>query len=248
MTRRFCILCGKTTDELIESICVDCYKNEKSILHLPEKLTGEICKHCHARKSHGKWVEPRYDPEDAIVKAAAEALNDSIKTDLGEAEVNTSTGAVKKSSDKLFIVPFEVTVRGTKDGVELESTGSTSANIRVGICDDCTRMRGGYFEAVLQVRGEDGLNKEVKKNVSELIADSLGSSYGKRAFVSKVEELKEGVDFYFGSAKLARKVSKVFKDKFGATVTESPKLVGRKNGKDLYRSNIAVRIPKRIIK
>ncbi len=249
MTRRFCILCGKATDELIENTCVDCFSKETSILHLPEKVKGEICGLCLARKSHGRWIEPATDEEKAIVDDAMAALQESMTIEVSDAEVKVEAGAVKKSSDKLFLVPFQVTVKGDVEGVVLESKGSTTAYVRVGICDDCNRMRSGYFEAVLQVRGEDGLDKEQRRRVTAVIEESLHSSRDKRSFVSNVEDLKVGIDFYMGSVKAARKISKALKEKFGAKVSESPTLMGRKNGKDLYRSSIAVRLPnKRIIK
>lgn len=248
MTRRFCVLCGRTTDELIQNVCVECFTREKSILHLPEKLRGEVCGYCGARKSHGRWIEPGTGGEEAILKAAEEALRESMAIEASDAEVHVEGGVAKKSSDKLFLLPFKVSVKGSLEGVILESKGTSTAEVRVGICDDCTRRKSGYFEAVLQVRGEEGIDRDQMKRISGIVEESLRIRHDKRAFVSKVEERKEGIDYYLGSVKAARRIARVIKEKFGGRVSESPKLVGRKDGKDLYRVSIAVRLPKRRIK
>ena len=64
--------------------------------------------------------------------------------------------------------------------------------------------------------------------------------------VSRPEmEIKEGVDYYFGSFKAARKVSNALKDQMGGMIGESPRLMGRDKsaGKDLYRIWISFRLP-----
>ncbi len=243
MTRRFCVLCGKATDELIENICVECFKRETTILSLPALSHGEVCGYCGARRSHGAWIEPGAEQDEAVLKAALESLDEAMTVGIEDAEVSVELRGVKKSSDKVFLVSHEVTVKGVVEGVALESKGTSTADVRLGMCDDCTRMKSGYFEAVLQIRGEDGLDKNQRKIVGGIVEDFFRVDRGKRAFVAKVEELREGVDYYVGSVKAARKLARVIQQKFGGSVSESPKLVGKKDGKDLLRVSIAVRLP-----
>ena len=47
------------------------------------------------------------------------------------------------------------------------------------------------------------------------------------AYVSDVSVIKEGVDYYIGSYKAARKITTAVKDVMGGVVQESPRLVGR---------------------
>ena len=63
------------------------------------------------------------------------------------------------------------------------------------------------------------------------------------AFITDVFPLPEGADVYIGSSTCGRQASRAIVDEFGGTVTEAPKLVGCKDGKDLYRITFAVRLP-----
>jgi len=62
------------------------------------------------------------------------------------------------------------------------------------------------------------------------------------AFISKVKELREGIDIYVGSAKVGKQISKRIVREFGGTFSESAKLVGHKDGKNQYRISYAVRL------
>jgi len=65
------------------------------------------------------------------------------------------------------------------------------------------------------------------------------------AYLSQRVEIKEGIDYYFGSYKAARKISNVLKEQMGGIMGESPRLMGRDKsaGKDLYRIWISLRLP-----
>lgn len=243
MTRRFCVVCSKPTDELIRNVCVDCFKKETSILKIPKLMHGEVCGSCGARKLRGEWIDPEMEEEKAVHKAAVEALNEAMVVGVKDADVNVELQEVKKSSARVYRVLHEITIEGVVEGVRLGSKNVSTVEVRLGICGDCTRMKSGYFEAVLQVRGDDGLGEESRKKVSGIVRDFMGRGQGRRAFVSKVEELKEGVDYYIGSTKAARKLARALQQKLGGSVSESPKLVGRKGGKDIYRVSFALRLP-----
>ncbi|MFQ5887105.1 MAG: NMD3-related protein, partial [Candidatus Hydrothermarchaeales archaeon] len=101
-------------------------------------------------------------------------------------------------------------------------------------------------EAILQIRGAGLLGEDDIDRISDEVA-SLMENYSdeKRAFISNFKRLKEGADFYFGSAKIARKVSHVLKRNYGGELLESAKLVGKtKSGKNEYRITIVLRLPK----
>jgi nonsense-mediated mRNA decay protein 3 len=51
-----------------------------------------------------------------------------------------------------------------------------------------------------------------------------------------------GLDFYLGSSSLGKLVSRALSQAFGGTIKESHKLVGRKEGKDVYRTTYSVRL------
>jgi len=62
-------------------------------------------------------------------------------------------------------------------------------------------------------------------------------------FVSKVEEVPGGLDFYLSSISLGKAISKDLADRSGAEVKESSTLVTQKEGRDVYRVTYLVRLP-----
>lgn len=111
-------------------------------------------------------------------------------------------------------------------------------------CDVCGLKSGRKHEAVLQVRGELTGEKrsEVRVTLERIATEARRRE--RAAFISKVEERLEGLDFYVNPASLARRMARVLKSKFGAGVKESRKLVGQtRDGRKKYRLTISARIP-----
>lgn len=108
-------------------------------------------------------------------------------------------------------------------------------------CDVCSLKSGRKHEAILQVRGEFK-----RPGVMEAI-ERIAAEAGKRdrtAFISNVEELDEGLDFYVNPVGLARQMAAMLKSKFGAKVKESSKLVGQtRDGRERYKFSILARLP-----
>ena len=125
-----------------------------------------------------------------------------------------------------------------------------TANVKIkkGACPDCSKYASGYFESVIQIRADKRFpsTKELQ-TVDQIIRDKIGSLSVKNrmAYVSDVSVIKEGVDYYIGFYKAARKITTAVKDVMGGVVQESPRLVGRdkSRGKDLYRIWISIRLP-----
>ncbi|MGZ7044654.1 MAG: NMD3-related protein, partial [Methanobacterium sp.] len=71
------------------------------------------------------------------------------------------------------------------------------------------------------------------------------SRKNKMAYITERATLKEGIDYYVGSYKVAKRLVGTLKEHFGGTIKESPRLMGRdkSSGKDLYRTWISIRIP-----
>ncbi len=99
------------------------------------------------------------------------------------------------------------------------------------LCADCSRSNSQYFEAIIQVRGDD------RKKV-ERMAERLLLRLQEKSFVPKIEELKEGIDLYCGSRNEA--IAALNSQKLGFLRTE--KLAGEKDGKRLYRTTLLVRL------
>jgi nonsense-mediated mRNA decay protein 3 len=65
------------------------------------------------------------------------------------------------------------------------------------------------------------------------------------AYISQRVKMKEGIDYYVGSYKAARKLTEALRNVFGGVLKDSPRLMGRDKtaGKDLYRIWFSLRLP-----
>lgn len=98
------------------------------------------------------------------------------------------------------------------------------------LCVDCSRRSGGYFEAIIQLRGSAENTAKAR--------DELVERMERGSFVSKVEQLREGVDIYAGSRKEALAALREMRLKH----TSAAKLFGVKDGRRVYRFTYCVRL------
>ena len=109
-------------------------------------------------------------------------------------------------------------------------TGSKIIKLNYGICDECSRMYGGYYEAIIQLRGSDDfLEREEEKIIS-----MVRLSYMPRNFISKIVKVKGGKDIYLGSKKIAYKIVRSY-DKKQYILKTSHIFYGIKDGKRVSR-------------
>ncbi len=243
--RSFCSVCGKTSEVLIESKCRDCFLREKEFFRLPESLEVKICKNCLSYFKKSRWSFVGNDLEEVLREASFSAIKDSVEPK--DASIKVSLQDIKKSSETVYLVSCSVEIEGKIFGVEYGAEKNVEVRARLELCDNCSRQAGGYYESILQVRSEDALSTAERKEIESLVNKSISSLAQKdgKAFLSDFKAMKEGMDFYIGSTKVARKLAEVLREKFGGKISESPKLFGRsKSGKDLYRVTIALRLPK----
>lgn len=114
-------------------------------------------------------------------------------------------------------------------------------------CDMCSRISGGYFEAILQIRASNRTPGEAEKqeciNIANGVLERLRNKGDRLAFISSSLEMKEGTDLYIGSSNAARHICKEITSLLGGTFSESATLQGRKDGKDMYRITFSLRLP-----
>jgi len=132
-------------------------------------------------------------------------------------------------------------------GEHIHSEAETEVRIQRTACDICSRESGGYFEAIIQIRSAGRFPTEEERKRCSAIAREAMEGMRKKgdrlAFISSVLEQKEGVDLYMGSMNASRQVCRLIISELGGNFSESPTLVGMKDGKNLYRITFAVRLP-----
>ena len=243
---RFCYLCGKVTEELVENRCRECYLGGGRFLTLPERIEAQVCRNCHTYLKGGRWL-PMVEGLEAVIKnAALDVVKENLRLEKVEApEVRISVEEPKESSPTVYLVPCTVEVGGRVAGLEYSARQEAVVRVVLDLCQDCSRASGKYYEAILQVRGEGALGREERDKIHALVEEFMAqyARTDRKAFVSKFEALKEG-STSIGSYRW-QEGGIGPQERFGGAVGESPKLTGKDgNGKDVYRVAIVLRLPR----
>ncbi|MFA5929364.1 MAG: NMD3-related protein [Candidatus Micrarchaeia archaeon] len=200
---RYCPKCGKpdTDAPFHGELCMECSK--ATIGELPN-VQVIVCSKCGEVLDKGRKKKETTVQEEATRLLKLKGTSPVYAEDMTSVEYDTPTGRIKR--DLLLLVRKEQ-------------------------CVVCARSNSQYFEAIIQVRGDDRLKVE---RMVEILTKRVES----RSFIPKIEELKEGIDIYCGSRNEA--IASLNAQKLGFQRTE--KLAGEKNGKRLYRTTLLVRL------
>ncbi len=237
----FCTRCGKTGEELLDTLCRSCFLEELILAEIPEELEITVCTHCQSRLVSGKWYEMELSDEEIIINT----LNNHIKFSSYAQNVEIR---VETLLERGSIIECIVHVKGTVLDEIVEQDYKLNVKINRTVCPECSKFASGYYEAVIQIRADKrNPDEEEIMTVDSIIAEIIDkiSRKNKMAYISERIVLKEGVDYYVGSYKVAKRLSNSIKDNMGGIIKESPRLMGRdkSGGKDIYRIWISVRIP-----
>ncbi|MCK4634425.1 MAG: hypothetical protein KAT37_00970 [Candidatus Aenigmarchaeota archaeon] len=216
MKPKFCPACGKETDVLFNGLCESCFGKKNKLAEIPEKIKIKVCSDC------GKIEGARIRKFDE--KEVEKIIMKNIKTN----------GKIKdiKITERNDIVKIEVS--GLMEGkIEKKEILETKIMIKKRLCEVCGKVRGGYYEAVLQIRSGDKKKIENSLNI-------LKNIISKKGVITKIEQNKNGVDIYFTPKKILKYVLKSLpKTK---EIKRSYTLVTKKDGRDLYRNTVLVRL------
>lgn len=234
-----CPRCGRECNRLFNSVCRDCFFETFKLIELPHVLHVRICSTCGAHFHRGRW-ENIGNIEYVVLKAVENIL--FIHNEAGDVEIYL---------EPREITPYTYKVRAEVDAMIKEEPVHAEAETEVRIqrtaCDMCSRESGGYFEAIIQIRAAGRFPTEEEKRRCMAIARETMESMRKKgdrlAFISDVLEQKEGIDFYMGSMNASRQVCRLITSELGGSFSESPTLVGMKDGKNLYRITFSLRLP-----
>lgn len=214
-----CFVCG-ARPAVIDGWCAEDWNAAHALVKLPPKLELTVCSRCGRAKIAGKWQT--WDTKTFLREKA------KISGRLDAFDVIERDG-------KYVVRMVGLVERGLKPKIE-EHTVIIRFNKVV--CPDCSRAAGGYYEAVLQLRGKipEGAMRFFEREAAKI------SVKDPRAFYS-IKELKEGIDIRIGSTSAANKLAELLKRKYGAEIKKSYQLVGRRDSRNVYRTIISVRFP-----
>jgi nonsense-mediated mRNA decay protein 3 len=207
MSALVCPKCGRTENEVefIDAFCKDDYPVR---IKAPDRFELEQCTRCQRVHIKGEWAQ--YNPRK---------LSDYI---IGRCKGDfDSAGYDPERQVAVFVM------RGNNAKVERQ----IPLDLKKTICQQCSRMSGGYFEAIIQLRGDPirvlGHADMLLKRLSK-----------KKTFITKEEEKDGGLDLYVGNSKVVVELM----GELGLKTLMTKKLVGRDQGKRLYRTTFLVRL------
>ncbi|MCI0503449.1 60S ribosomal export protein NMD3 [Candidatus Micrarchaeota archaeon] len=206
MSALVCPKCGRTEEEVefIDAFCKDDYPVR---LKLPDRMELEQCTRCARVRLQGEWMQ-------FSDKKIAKYIISKCKGDYDSAGYDMERQAA------VFVM--------SGSGAKVERI--IPLDLKKTICQQCSRMSGGYYQAIIQLRG-DPLRVLGKGTM-------LIKRLENRTFISKSEEKDGGLDIYVGNSKAVVEVVTTL----GLKTFITKKLVGRDQGKRLYRTTFLIRL------
>ncbi len=236
-----CVECGKDAPGLIDGACAECFTSHNKLLTIPDVVQVEICAHCGARHEGAHWYDV---PEGELERWT---LEDTIRGAAGihrEVESPDLEIEMEQKDNKTFAIT--VHLEGHVQDVEVEETHKGLLRRTQGSCNRCSRIHGGYWAAIIQLRASERDMTEPELALAhKLVAQDLDRQIGsgnRFAFLAKSAPMHGGFDYYVGDIDAGRNVAKRLRTRLGGSIHESAKLVGRKEGEDVYRVTFLMRM------
>ncbi|MBN2518687.1 MAG: 60S ribosomal export protein NMD3 [Candidatus Altiarchaeota archaeon] len=216
-----CPNCGKKSE--VDMLCKECFLRKKLRLELPNSLGFEYCTRCSSAKMSGKWVE-----FDQIEDAVAELVTKNAKGNLEEIEEKLGE-VLALDLDVIYVGGQEYSATISLEYGNFLLERKTKVIVKKVSCPSCSKKSGGYFEAVLQIRGD------FDPQIVEKIEKRIEKSKDQNAFITKITRVRGGIDIYIGSKKVAEKIARSFRTE--AEIKKSSQLisVNRQTSKALSR-------------
>ncbi len=165
-----------------------------------------------------------------------------IRTAEGHKEFNKDTLAMVLSRDlcgskcEITVKKYdersadiEVTIPVDDDHVTFEKT--IRLKMEHMICQDDYRKSSGYYEAIIQIRGEREKVIEMRQRITKFIE-------ARGAFIGKVEIIDNGIDMYISDKLMTKNFFTFYKLVPKASYT----LYSIRNGKKIYRNTYLLRL------
>ncbi len=258
---KFCYKCGALEEEdepFIDGLCKDCFLKENPLLKVPEDLSLKICKECGAYYLDNNIYDIEVSPAQEYMEAAKELVSSEIEvlekgpTGLRHVDFEDSESAdlgliAEYTSAEDILVEIEARVTISESQVEpFIEQRKTTVKLEETRCDVCQKISTGYYEAVLQVRGQDDLSEETLSEIYKNLQEKFAKIHeqDREEFVSQIKRKHGGLNFYVSSSQLAEELGRFLKKEYGAEIDQSAELIGQtEEGEDHYRVTVVARLP-----
>ncbi len=220
---------------------MECRTGGTAWVILPSRIQCTQCPICGMIRDRTGWKAT--PPERSRVSGLLLEEAVEFRADVQERKIRAE--CTDTSSNRSVCT---VQAEGLLHGKRVEAAGRVEIAWRSEQCTRCSRMSGGYYEGVVQIRAGGRKCTAYEKHSSVRIAEeaeaALREGGDALAFILRTEEIHDGVDIVVGTHALGRLIANRIVAKLGGRIRTHPKLVGEKDGVPLYRITFAVRLPR----
>jgi len=235
----FCPKCGKPTE--IAGLCPECRIGSTPWFTCDRRVASTTCPSCGAQKVVNTWTDSaagRSEIGPDIAKSAVhfhpEVKKPSIEVTIDDITLNRSRA--------------HLSLHGTLYKKPVEGTCTVEILWHREQCDRCNRISGSYHEGVVQVRADGRVpgpyEVQTAASVAQAVEDTLQAGGERLSFIADVNETRDGLDIIIGSQHIGLLIAQEIVARLGGRYTTHPKLVGEKNGRQLFRITYSVRLPR----
>ncbi|NIM46700.1 MAG: hypothetical protein GTN40_00895 [Candidatus Aenigmarchaeota archaeon] len=210
---KFCFICGKKTENLINGHCEECYNKKFNLIEIPKDVLVTICSKCNRIKETNKWKDIEID----------EFLRNKIKI-LGK---NVKIRFEINDIARVYVKGFLEDSKNLKEEIH-----EVKLKIKKEVCLKCSRKYSDYYEALIQIRGS--LTNDDINSIDDIVLMRKG--------FYRIKEVKGGYDFFISNKSLGEKITELLRKKYKTEIKKSFKLITSKEGKNIYRNIILIRI------
>lgn len=236
--RNFCPKCGNPSET--DGLCSQCRIGSTPWFTCDNRVKNTTCPGCGAIKVVNSWTDSVAEraclgPE--IAKSAVHFHPDVKKPTIG---VSIQDLSPNRSRGTLV-------VRGLLYNKPVQGTCTVEILWHKEQCDRCNRISGSYYEGVVQVRAEERIPStfeiQTAASIAQQVEDNLQAGGERLSFISDMNEIHDGIDIIVGSQHIGLLIAQGIVARLGGRYTTHPKLVGEKNGRQLFRVTFSVRLP-----
>lgn len=234
----FCPKCGKPTEQ--EGLCNHCKIGNTPWFECDRRVKSTHCPSCGAIKQVNTWTDTNRERSELAPELAKTAVH--LHPDVRKPSI-----VVKVVDNTLNRSTATIALKGLLYNTPVEGTCSVELIWHKEQCDRCNRISGSYYEGIVQVRAERRLpgtfELQMSAGIAQQVEDSLQAGGERLSFIVDMNETREGLDITVGSQHIGTLISQGIIAQLGGRFTTHPKLVGEKNGRQLYRITYSVRLP-----
>jgi nonsense-mediated mRNA decay protein 3 len=235
----FCPKCGKATEH--EGLCTECRIGTTPWVVCDPRVKSVYCPSCGALKQANTWTDSLHERAELAPEIARTAVH-------FHPDVRKPSMAVTVENNTPHRSTATIVIRGLLHKKPLETTCSVEILWQKEQCDRCNRISGSYYEGIVQIRADGRLPStfelQMSAGIAQQVEDTLQAGGERLSFIADTNETREGLDITVGSQHIGTLISHAIVTQLGGRFTTHPKLVGEKNGRQLYRITYSVRLPR----